>query len=1066
MAQKFVTAIDMSQLEILNAKLQNLADAPPAPVVGQIWFNTTTGKIEFRNATANIDPTDRAVHTGTQTADTISDFDDQVRTNRLDQMGIPTAPINFGGQKITNLAPSTDPGDAVSRSELETAVAEGNRKLNEVLPPDADVNLNTQKIVNLKAGTAPTDAANTAQVTAAQAAVQAEVDAAEGRLDTLEARTLDTIPAPVAPVDMTGQRLLNVGPSQAPTDGIARSELDDALSTLNTDIANKKLNEIAAPDGPVDLSTQKIVNLGEPTELTDAATVNYVQQSRQYLVDGLATVSGRVDTLESKPLDDIPLATDDVDLNNHKITNLATGTAPTDAATTAQVTTVQDAIDTLETDVGTALGDLGAKTLDQIPTAAANVNLGGFALENLAPSTGPTSAVTRAELDAAQEAAAIPTIDYVSRNAINPDVTPETGYAEGDVTVDLKIPAEDLVGYTIQIANKNVNPGVYYDYTITGSFDTMLMIQANAPGAESAFDNVSNTPVRIVGMADAEVFNGAAVGSTGTFRFPTPSFYVDGASLTSGQTALLLAEKDAAKNGCWKVIDGPAWERMPDDPYDQQGQQVKIGSGTEQGSLWICRGGSVWAGLVTTLTPLNFLAPPMGDMDFNQRPLKNIGDATAANDAPTWAQTAKMGLYRFTADIASNGPAVVDVGVTQTPDTEIDGVSVIGKYVLHTTHKKLYYVNYDWTWVDGIEELAKSFPAMAGLSFSEGELIYVKEGTVGARTLWLFSFYSTGLTKVNQEMFDSLTNYVDAQGDTINTRFEQLSLSDLTPPTGPINFAIQQINNLAPGVANTDAVNKSQLDAVQSAAQAMSLSDLAAPTAALDFAGQRVTNLGAPQNPADAARLTDIQSIANGVVWKSAVRFASTGNLPLTGLTTIDGGTPEDGDRLLLKDQDNAVENGIYVFEGGDLTRSDDGVQDMLRSGSVVPVLEGTENADTAWRLNTDEPVNIDVTEQEWGPFAQPFSIVEGPGVKITGNQVAADFTMMARRAAFTIGDNAANSFACNHQFGHTDVQVSVYLLATGEEIITDIVRTNMNTVTVGFATTPAADSHRVVVVG
>ena len=60
------------------------------------------------------DPLARANHTGTQTASTISNFDTQVRTSRLDQMTAPTAAVSLNSQKITNLATPTSSGDAVS----------------------------------------------------------------------------------------------------------------------------------------------------------------------------------------------------------------------------------------------------------------------------------------------------------------------------------------------------------------------------------------------------------------------------------------------------------------------------------------------------------------------------------------------------------------------------------------------------------------------------------------------------------------------------------------------------------------------------------------------------------------------------------------------------------------------------------------------------------------------------------------------------------------------------------------------------------------------------------------
>lgn len=67
------------------------------------------------------DPLARANHTGTQTASTISNFDTQVRTNRLDQMAAPTASVSLNSQKITGLADGTSAGDAVNKGQLDAA---------------------------------------------------------------------------------------------------------------------------------------------------------------------------------------------------------------------------------------------------------------------------------------------------------------------------------------------------------------------------------------------------------------------------------------------------------------------------------------------------------------------------------------------------------------------------------------------------------------------------------------------------------------------------------------------------------------------------------------------------------------------------------------------------------------------------------------------------------------------------------------------------------------------------------------------------------------------------------
>jgi hypothetical protein len=69
------------------------------------------------------DPLARANHTGTQLASTVSDFDTQVRTSRLDQMAAPTAAVSVNSQKITNLDTPTSSADAANKSYVDTSIS-------------------------------------------------------------------------------------------------------------------------------------------------------------------------------------------------------------------------------------------------------------------------------------------------------------------------------------------------------------------------------------------------------------------------------------------------------------------------------------------------------------------------------------------------------------------------------------------------------------------------------------------------------------------------------------------------------------------------------------------------------------------------------------------------------------------------------------------------------------------------------------------------------------------------------------------------------------------------------
>jgi hypothetical protein len=68
------------------------------------------------------DPYARANHTGTQTASTVSDFDTQVRTSRLDQMAAPTGSVSLNSQKITSLLDPTSAQDASTKAYVDAQV--------------------------------------------------------------------------------------------------------------------------------------------------------------------------------------------------------------------------------------------------------------------------------------------------------------------------------------------------------------------------------------------------------------------------------------------------------------------------------------------------------------------------------------------------------------------------------------------------------------------------------------------------------------------------------------------------------------------------------------------------------------------------------------------------------------------------------------------------------------------------------------------------------------------------------------------------------------------------------
>ncbi|MGL5131467.1 MAG: hypothetical protein ACRC78_03005 [Planktothrix sp.] len=109
------------------------------------------------------------------------------------------------------------------------------------------------------------------------------------------------------------------------------------------------------------------------------------------------------------------------------------------------------------------------------------------------------------------------------------------------------------------------------------------------------------------------------------------------------------------------------------------------------------------------------------------------------------------------------------------------------------------------------------------------------------------------------------------------------------------------------------------------------------------------------------------------LTFKESVRLASTTNVNIGAAGgSMDGVALVNNDRVLLKNQTDAAENGIYDYNGilNTLARSADfSISGEARPGLIVPVQEGTINADTLWILITDNPIVLNVTPLAFSVF-------------------------------------------------------------------------------------------------
>ena len=270
-----------------------------------------------------------------------------------------------------------------------------------------------------------------------------------------------------------------------------------------------------------------------------------------------------------------------------------------------------------------------------------------------------------------------------------------------------------------------------------------------------------------------------------------------------------------------------------------------------------------------------------------------------------------------------------------------------------------------------------------------------------------------------------------------------------------------KITGLANGSAASDAAAFGQ---IQTATNALRLNTI--PVSADVSLGSiyKLINLANGTNAQDACTYGQLQSAINGTDWKASVRAATTGNITLSGLQTIDGISVGAGERVLVKNQTLPAANGIYLANSGAWTRAPDADVNTLSADAAVFIEEGSTQADSQWRLTTDGAITVGTTAQTWAQIGAAVSYTNGTGLALAGNVFSIDTATVVRKFAQAIGDNSATSIAVTHNLGTVDVTIGVFEVSSGAEVGCDKVRTSTNVVTLGFAVAPTAGQFRVVV--
>lgn len=178
-------------------------------------------------------------------------------------------------------------------------------------------------------------------------------------------------------------------------------------------------------------------------------------------------------------------------------------------------------------------------------------------------------------------------------------------------------------------------------------------------------------------------------------------------------------------------------------------------------------------------------------------------------------------------------------------------------------------------------------------------------------------------------------------------------------------------------------------------------------TGTLTFSGGKITGLPSPTLASDAVNKSYVDAFVNGLQWTKSVVAASTSNISLSGLESIDGVNIISNDRVLVIYQSVPAENGIYLASAGAWSRAADyATPEDINNSAIFVISTGIVNGKSTWvQISTVTNVGSDtisftplggavVTSAGNGIALAPngtVSVLEGAGLTFNGSVLTAD---------------------------------------------------------------------------
>lgn len=142
-----------------------------------------------------------------------------------------------------------------------------------------------------------------------------------------------------------------------------------------------------------------------------------------------------------------------------------------------------------------------------------------------------------------------------------------------------------------------------------------------------------------------------------------------------------------------------------------------------------------------------------------------------------------------------------------------------------------------------------------------------------------------------------------------------------------------------------------------------------------------------PANGTDITNKAYVDAVAQGLSFKQPALVATTVNITLSGLQTIDGVTVVAGDRVLVKNQTTQANNGIYIAASGTWSRSEDANTYAELVSAYLFITSGTTQGGQSYVCTNQPGGTLGTTAIVFVTFTNNATYTAGTGLNLVGTQ-------------------------------------------------------------------------------